>query len=405
VFGRERLFLKRTFEASHVILAEAGEGGLQEMVRARYRLPARADGGNATATWYTDGLRMLPRRVRAATVEQERMLYEALVGELRTGMALDIDNAPSFDRAIRERAAEPAVGDGGYLIIGDGNARRLHAAMEKCGKAATLIHLGEFRIIRGAGETVAAKIREAVAERRPAAIVLQLLDYTVFEALTEDGDKMPPRRIDDKIHLEGDIKVCERAVLEKILKLCRPMLDATAGINTVLIGPMPRYISAACCDDATHMPNRRRAAFLEEMKGDLAAANKVIKDFLFNDDYTNVRAMDPWMGLRSTPLEELWGPDPVHIKECHMHLIIKGVDLTLAKIKPKRRRESDAGGGHKRGRSDSADRGARGRGRGGYGGGRGRTGGGGSFSSYGEYSGGGGHGGAQSRHRGNYGGY
>jgi hypothetical protein len=153
------------------------------------------------------------------------------------------------------------------------------------------------------------------------------------------------------------------------------------------------------------MPNRRRASFLEEMKGDLAAANKVIKDFLFNDDYTNVRAMDPWVGLRSTPLEELWGPDPVHIMECHMHQIIKGVDLTLAKIKPKRRRESDAGGGHKRGRSESADRGARGRGRGGHGGGRGRVGGGGGFSSYGEYSGGGGHGGAQSRHRGNYGGY
>jgi hypothetical protein len=159
----------------------------------------------------------------------------------------------------------------------------------------------------------------------------KVLDYTIFEALTEDGDKVPPRRIDDTIHLEGDIKVCERAVLDKILKLCRPMLDATAGINTVLIGPMPRYISAAFCGDATHMPNRRKASFLDEMKGDLAAANKVIKDFLFNDDYTNVRAMDPWVGLRSTPLEELWGPDPVHIKECHMHQIIKGVDLTLAK--------------------------------------------------------------------------
>jgi hypothetical protein len=55
VFGRERLFLKRTFETSHVIIAEAGEGGLQEAARARYRLPARADGGKATATWYTDG--------------------------------------------------------------------------------------------------------------------------------------------------------------------------------------------------------------------------------------------------------------------------------------------------------------------------------------------------------------
>jgi hypothetical protein len=51
VFGRERLFLKRTFEATHVIIAESGEGGLQTATCSRYRLPARADGGNAMATW------------------------------------------------------------------------------------------------------------------------------------------------------------------------------------------------------------------------------------------------------------------------------------------------------------------------------------------------------------------
>jgi hypothetical protein len=203
VFGRERLFLKRTFEASHAIIAESGEGGLQVAACSRYRLPARADGGNATATWYTDGLGGLPRRVREATVEQEKSLYAALVGELRSGMALDIDTAPNFDRTVRERAAAPAVGDGGYLVVGNDNAMRLHAAMQKCGKAATLIHLGDFRIIRGAGETAAERIRAAVAERRPAAIVIQLLDYTIFEALSEDGDKMPPRRIGDTIHLEA----------------------------------------------------------------------------------------------------------------------------------------------------------------------------------------------------------
>jgi hypothetical protein len=228
---------------------------------------------------------------------------------------------------------------------------------------------------------------------------------------------MPPRKIGDTIHLEGDIKVCEKVVLGKILKLCRPMLEATVGISTVLISPMPRYVTAACCNDATHMPNRRRAAFLEEIKGDLAAANKVIKDFLFNDDFTNVRDMDPWVGLRNMPLEELWGQDPVHIKECHLHHLIKGVDLTLAKIKPKRRRDSDDSGSQKRGRSDSADRGGRGRGgaggnrggRGGYGGG-GHSNYGGGFSGTGGYSGGGGYGGggdyggggSHSRRRGNY---
>jgi hypothetical protein len=34
------------------------------------------------------------------------------------------------------------------------------------------------------------------------------------------------------------------------------------------------------------------------MKRDLASINNMFKDFLYNDDYKNRRAMDPWVGLR-----------------------------------------------------------------------------------------------------------
>jgi uncharacterized membrane protein YgcG len=403
VFGRERLFLKRTFEASHVIIAETGEGGRQAPASARYRLPPRVDGGSVTATWFTDGLQRLPMRVRDPSAVQEQSLYNALVGELRSGLALDIETQPSFDRTVRELMAAAAIGDGGYLVVGGSNAKQLHKVILQSGKEATLLHMLGIRVIRGAGEAVAAKIREAVAKRQPSAIVIQLLDVAVFEALSDEGDKLPPRRINDTLHLEGDIKVCEKAILLKILKMCRPMLEATDGVNTVFVGPMPWYVTAACCGDGGHMPNRRQATFFNDMKADLSGVNKVIKDFLYNDDFSNVRGMDPWVGLCNTPVEELWGQDPVLVKDVHINQLIKGVDLALTTIKPKRRRDTDPNSTMKRGRLDS-----RGRGRGGGGGsgsgtgcGSGPDGAGGGRG----YGGGGGAAGGAGRRRGSYGGY
>jgi hypothetical protein len=43
--------------------------------------------------------------------------------------------------------------------------------------------------------------------------------------------------------------LCEKAVLLKIMKMCRPILEATDGISTVFVGPIPRYAIAACCGD------------------------------------------------------------------------------------------------------------------------------------------------------------
>jgi hypothetical protein len=415
VFGRERVFLKRTFEASHIISQETGEGGRQVPTSARYRLPASADGSGGTAMWFTDGLVRLPRRVRAPSAAQEKDFYDALVNELRAGLALNVELEPSFDRTVREGATAAAMGDGGYLVVGGGNAKMLHKALQQSGKTASLIHLANFRVIRGASEAVAKKIREVVAQRRPAAIVIQLLDNTVYEVLTEEDDKLPPRRIGEVLHMEGDIKLCEKAVLLKILKMCRPILEATDGISTVFIGPMPRYVTAACCGDVAHMPNRRPLNFLEDLKQDLAGANKAVKEFLYNDDFNNVRAMDPWVGLRHIASDTLWGDDPVHVKEEHFQQLVKGVDLALSKIKPKRRRDSNNNSMQKRGRMADGDRrgwGSGGR-RGGGGGGGDATGGrGGGGSGSGRGSGGsfgGGSGGSRpgssSWRRGSYGGY
>jgi hypothetical protein len=79
------------------------------------------------------------------------------------------------------------------------------------------------------------------------------------------------------------------------------------------------------------------------MKRDLAALNRTVKEFLHHDGYDNIRAMDLWVGLKNLEPDQLWGPDPVHIQRNHMEQLVRGVNITLEKVSPKKRRESTAG--------------------------------------------------------------
>jgi hypothetical protein len=175
--------------------------------------------------WLSDGKVALPVKVKPVTVELERKYYTTLVTELRTGLAINVDPAADFERSVPEAADAAAaaasgassgassVGTGGgdgathMLIVGGSNAKRLCEALQEAGIEAELLHLPNLRIIRGAGDIVAEKLREEVGRKKPAAIILQFLNNSVFEALTVEGSRIPPRKCDGKYHLDGDIAV------------------------------------------------------------------------------------------------------------------------------------------------------------------------------------------------------
>jgi hypothetical protein len=280
-FGGERLVLKKTFGVANDILAETGGSGYEPATSSRYWLPHNGGNGETERIWISDGKVPLPLKVAPVTISLEKKFYEALVGELRSGMAIDIDPEACMDRTIPAPAASgggaPGGGESGtsvsVLVVGGSNAKRLCEAMKAAGIAAGLLHLPNLRLIRGAGDLVAGKLRDEVDRKKPEAIVLQFMDNSSFEALTVEGSRIPPRKCEGKHHLDGDIAVVEKASTVAMLRGCRPVLNATAGIKTVFIGPMPRYVVASCCADPEHMANRVAPGFFTNMKRDLAALN------------------------------------------------------------------------------------------------------------------------------------
>jgi ATP-dependent RNA helicase DeaD len=100
------------------------------------------------------------------------------------------------------------------------------------------------------------------------------------------------------------------------------------------------------------------------------------------------------VGLKELEPDQLWGTDPVHIRRNHMEHLVRGVNITMEKVSPKKRRENTAGertakrirlegeaassgGGSQSGTGNSTDGSSRitARGGGGGGGGRGNLGG------------------------------
>jgi hypothetical protein len=327
VFGRDCCHLKRSFDTANDMISQAGYGDVQTATTGRYRLP----GANGKyRTWISGGMDALPSKLGPVSAANEKLMITTMIQEIRTGMAIDLEPTPSFERGVDWCLAQSTTG--GFLIVGSSNAKRLHTAIVGGGTAAELIYEPNLKITKNSVQLLEEKIKLSIKSKRPDLIVLQLLDGSVFFTMTEEGTKIPMEHTGGRYHAPGDLALADKQAMEKILKLCKPLLQAADNIKTVVVGPLPRYITAGCCSNEEHMPNRKAPRFLERMVTDLAVLQKSIKDFLFTENLRSARAMDPWVGLRDMQVSSLWGADPLHVRQEHFGPLVEGVRITAEKI-------------------------------------------------------------------------
>jgi hypothetical protein len=198
--------------------------------------------GKSYTTWISEGLTHLPKSVRSPGEKAEQKLIKCLVQEIRKGLGIDLDPTPSFDRGV-DLVTRPAATNKQRS-----NARRQHEDLVMSGPDAELLFEGHLRIQKGTVAALAAKMMATIKAKRPEIVILYLLDNNVFCVLTEEGGKILCSRHDDGYHIEGDLVVTDKqAFTTKILQQCQPLLDVADGIKTVVVGPMPGYITASCC--------------------------------------------------------------------------------------------------------------------------------------------------------------
>jgi hypothetical protein len=155
-------------------------------------------------------------------------------------------------------------------------------------------------------------------------VLIQLLDNSVFECLTEQGDKILPKRGDDgKFHAPGTLKVIGKDSLRDLFMKMQPIFKIVKNFNVVLLSPLPRYLWHRCCGDPTHIANSEHANFASDMGKGLKDLTTNLRNMIFMRKLRGVTVMNTVEALGIVPDEHgnvmdierviaLWGGDPVH---------------------------------------------------------------------------------------------
>ena len=320
--GEESTLSSASKVAFETILENGGGGG-QYNSCSRVRLPCAISSHDNKKIWAVGGDSDLPYTTDPVSIEQETKIIYAMILDLQQNLALELDSYPVIKRDLGSRGE---AGAASYLVVGSSNAKRLEEALKAKGLSTGAVFANNWRATKKSAEDMAAHVKAALEEGSYSAVVFHLLDNNIFFSRFEDGSLCPARKATDgQYHVDGELVIASRESQYAILKLCTPLWEAAKDHKMVVVGPMPRYVSAGCCPDTDHVTNRNSLGFYQKMKDDLAACGGAIKDFLFTAGLRNGRLMDPARQLRSRAAAEIWGADPIHPKKEIYGLLADGV--------------------------------------------------------------------------------
>jgi hypothetical protein len=156
-------------------------------------------------------------------------------------------------------------------------------------------------------------------------VILCILDNNVYYAVAESGDVSPPKRDKNGVyHMEGDLTISSKSAQQVLFTTIRPLLGAVRGRNVIVCAPMPRFLLAGCCEDPSHMPNRKQGGFEANLVRDLKDTAENLRDYLFTSGFKQYKVLDPAVSWRNKEKDDLWGADPVHPNEAAYSLLADG---------------------------------------------------------------------------------
>jgi hypothetical protein len=87
--------------------------------------------------------------------------------------------------------------------------------------------------------------------------VLQLLDNVAHNVMTSEDTVILCRKDnEDKYHVDGDIMPSPPELLQPFLRNCLPIFTTLCEPLIIILVPLPRYMTAPCCADSEHAPNK-----------------------------------------------------------------------------------------------------------------------------------------------------
>jgi hypothetical protein len=195
----------------------------------------------------------------------EKKYATGITEELRGKFGLDLDKEPLVDRSIGPQCRPKRKVD--ILLVGSNStASKLATSMRARGKTVDVLASSWLTVTRTSMEQLAAQTRKAIHDEDPDLVILQVLENSCFYVKQEDGSRQLPKKGPDEVfHIEGEVQVCTRETQLEHFYTLRPLLDAVGKKKTLLMAPLPRYITSGCCTDRGHTTNRQDPYYKENM--------------------------------------------------------------------------------------------------------------------------------------------
>jgi hypothetical protein len=232
-FGDDSNFLTNSFKLSNHLSPRMGDDCQTDYERL-VRLPMAAKWPSNKAIWVMSSFE-LPLAIHPTTEGAEREIILSIIGELRTGLALELDQSPSLDRKM------PARGWGGqpesidYLIFGRTKTSAMMAdALVRKGKKCELVSYPEWRITQAFVARMDTDLAAAMAAKRPKAIIVAGLDESYYMAQYEEVHTSPARKdVAGHYHIDGDLIVAAKTAQLRMLNIMAPVIGwVDIGTNT-----------------------------------------------------------------------------------------------------------------------------------------------------------------------------
>jgi hypothetical protein len=194
---------------------------------------------------------------------------------------------------------------------------RLACAFEDQGATVIDLSVPGWRITSSAVEEMSSNLSSVLAEEYSGEtyIVYQLFDNSSFMACDSNGDRSLPVKLGDgKYHVPGRLVMVSRDEFRELFTSILPLLRAGLQHNKMLLTPLARYLLQSCCNDPSHITNRKEQKFGASMGEAICEAKSWLKGLAFTRHIKNFSVICPNEMLGEGD-RHFWGSDPVHMVE------------------------------------------------------------------------------------------
>jgi len=194
----------------------------------------------------------LPSTLPAIQEDLEAKLYSTLLSGIAGRYKIKLDTSPIIDRS--SLSTDAADQDTVAIILGGSNAGNLASSFSSRGSNVLPITKSGWQLTAASCREVIPNLSSScISVENSVPVVLFLLDNSSFKCSDEDGELSPIKRYEDGTrHVEGELVVMPESSMLAVINSLIKLIQACGTRRVYVLTPVPRYVTAPCCDSPTH---------------------------------------------------------------------------------------------------------------------------------------------------------